>query len=214
MSDTNSPENKTQIQIYQDKGLTEKESEILAKYVEDGKPGLAKARSDSMRTIYALGYTCEEIHEMFPEYPLGLILHARVTHEWDKTKIDLSQKLSKIKENVIISKLESVQFLTEMLKAVHVKHRQDILRFLANPEREEAPKVLPNNLYGYQQILSLLDEVMGNNQNKDQKGAEMVSSPLVSVTINTEQPKTVEAKAVDAKTILKKKAEAVRGKKE
>ena len=212
MSDTNTPENKSPVQIYQDKGLTEKEAKVLAKYVEDGKPGLAKARSDSMRTIYTLGYSCEEIHEMFPEYPLGLILHARVNHEWDKTRLDLSEKLTKIKENVIVSKLESVQFLTEMLKAVHVKHRQEILRFLANPEREDPPKVLPNSLHGYQQILSLLDEVMGNNQKKDQKSGDMTASPLVSVTITTDQTKTVEAKSSDAKTILRKKAEAVRSK--
>lgn len=210
MSDTNIPENNA-VQVYQEKGLSEKEAKVLAKYVEEGKPGLAKARSDSMKTIYTLGYSCEEIHEMFPEYSLGLILHARVAHEWDKTRVDLSEKLSRIKENVIVSKLESVQFLTEMLKAVHVKHRQEILRFLANPEREEAPKVLPNSLHGYQQILSLLDEVMGNNQKKDSSQGEL-SSPLVSVTINTDQPKTIETKAVDSKTILRKKAEAIRGK--
>lgn len=212
MSDMNTPESKTQIEIYQENGLTEKEARVLAKYVEDGKPGLAKVRSDSMKTIYALGYSCEEIHEMFPEYPLGLILHARMTHEWDKTKVDLSKKLDKIKENVIVSKLESVQFLTEMLKAVHVKHRQEILRFLANPEREEPPKVLPNSLHGYQQILSLLDEVMGNNQKKDSKSGDVSSSPLVSVTITTDSPKTIEAKSSDAKSILKKKAEAIRSK--
>lgn len=212
MSDTNTPENKTSIQVYQEKGLSEKEAKVLAKYVEDGKPGLAKARSDSMKTIYTLGYSCEEIHEMFPEYPLGLILHARITHEWDKTRVDLSEKLSRIKENVIVSKLESVQFLTEMLKAVHIKHRQEILRFLANPEREEAPKVLPNSLHGYQQILSLLDEVMGNNQKKDAKAGELSASPLVSVTINTDQSKIVEAKSGDSKAILRKRAEAIRSK--
>jgi hypothetical protein len=212
MSDTNTPDNKAQIQLYQEKGLTEKEAQVLMRYIEDGKPGLAKARSESMRTIYTLGYSCEEIHEMFPEYSLGLILHARITHEWDKTRVDLSEKLSKIKENVIISKLESVQFLTEMLKAVHVKHRQDILRFLANPDREDAPKVLPNSLHGYQQILTLLDEVMGNNQNKDSKSSDFSASPLVSVTINTDQPKTVEAKVGDSKAILRKKADAIRGK--
>lgn len=211
MSDTNIPEVKTDIQIYQEKGLSEKEAKILIQYIQDGKPGLAKARSDSMKTIYTLGYSCEEIHEMFPEYSLGLILHARITHDWDKTKIDLSEKLNRLKENVIVSKLESVQFLTEMLKAVHVKHRQEILRFLANPEREEAPKVLPNSLHGYQQILSLLDEVMGNKTN-DAKQNEFSASPLVSVTINTDQSKTIETKAVDSKTILRKKADAIRNK--
>lgn len=212
MSDTNTPENKTDIQLYQEKGLSEREAKVLAQYVESGKPGLAKVRSDSMKTIYTLGYSCEEIHEMFPEYSLGLILHARVTHEWDRTRLDLGDRLNKIKENVIVSKLESVQFLTEMLKAVHVRHRQEILRFLANPEREEAPKVLPNSLHGYQQILSLLDEVMGNNQKKDGKPGEAMASPLVSVTINTDQVKPIEAKVTDSKTVLRKKADAIRSK--
>ena len=201
MSESNLPNNN--IVLYQEKGLSEKEAKTLDEYIEAGKPGLSKIRADSMLTLFNLGYSCEDIQKMVPEYNLGSILHARFTYGWDEAKMlfqnQVNQELIKTTNAV---KADSVKFMNELIMATHVKHRRDIARYLANPEKEDPPKCIPASLSQYQSVVTSLRDM---TEPKDNKGAA-VGNTLVSVVVNTSDPSDKK----DIKTILRKKAEAVK----
>jgi hypothetical protein len=200
MSDTETkPE--TALTVYQSAGLNEAEAKSVAEWVEKGKPGLARSKAESLGSIYLLGYTCQEIARMFPEYDLPLLLYARVEYGWDQAKLRYKNDLQEsIIESAKSVKLDSTQFMSEMIKATHVKWRADILRYLAAPDRVEPPACLPNTLHGYQSAVTMLNDLIEPKVQRLPGGGRIppsnidlppnqVAAPLVSVTVNQSSEK-------------------------
>jgi hypothetical protein len=155
-----------------------------------------------MLTLFNLGYSCEQIQNMVPEYSLGLILHARITYGWDEAKIifqsQVNQDLVKTTNAV---KADSIKFMNEMIMATHVKFRTEIARYLANPDKESPPKCLPASLSQYQGLIGTLRDA---TEPKD-GGSVAAGNTLVSVTVNNQSNEKS-----DVKTFLRKKADAVK----
>ena len=217
MSDLNSPKNsliETTINA-----LPIEEQDALLSYVESGKPPLSRVRSDALSTIYNLGHSCTDITRMFPEYSLGLIVHAKVSNQWDNSKEELS---SMIKESSINQaeavKIDSIRFLSELLTATHVKWRKDVLRYLANPDREKAPDCLPNSLSSYKDTVRALDEfaMLNPDAANKTKGASMPIgnlTQLISVNVDNNKEKSIDIKEVKdnrAATLLRQRSKEIK----
>lgn len=170
-----------------EKGLTEDEAKLLSKYLEEGKPGLAKSRAERMAEIYCLGYSCQEINRWFPEYPLEILLYARVHYGWDQIR---EKYLSSVQQEVLNSSLavrmDTMKFLQELLTATHVKWRKELLDYIADPETKKAPDFIPKNLYGYGQIIETLNKVV-RVAGPESKGGGLGESPLVSINVGQNQ---------------------------
>lgn len=162
------------LQLYQEKGLTEAESKLVDAWVTSGKPGIGRVKADFLSSIYNLGYTAQDIHKMFPEYgDLAAILFARFTFEWDRRRDEYSAHLrATIAPQAIDARLESVRFLTEVVRASHVKWREQIMRYLAAPDREKAPGFLADDIKEYKEIMLLLKELTTPDKIPGQKGDE------------------------------------------
>lgn len=176
---------------YESKGLTKNESELLAKWVEDGKPGLAKFKAERLGEIYCLGYTCQDIKKWFPEYPIEVLLWARIQYHWDETRIQYRKVVQQETLNAALAaRMESIRFLSDVIAATHTKHRKAILSYIADPDHNEAPgKIVPDNIHSYGYLISLLKEISTPNQDKNMTDK---SIPLVTVNVNNkDQPSVV-----------------------
>lgn len=178
--------NELSTEVFTEKGLTEQESKDLLEWITKGKPGLSKYKAEKFGEIYLMGYDCKEIADMFPEYPYECILWARVNYEWDELRTRHKTEMQeKTLEAAMNARLESIRFLSDVLKATHTKWRKEILDFIVHPEREKAPTFLPKNIYNYGQLVAVLDQLMNPDKGK---GADLdpsqLAAALFSVTIN------------------------------
>lgn len=171
------------------KGLTEDEAKVLAQWVEDGKPGVSKYKAERLGEIYCLGYSCKEISRWFPEFPYEIILWSRVYYKWDQLRDQYrNQVQQEIVRAALSTRLEAVRFLSDIITASHVKWRKEILSYLADPDKfEKPPKILPDNIYNYSQIVNQLKELTDPPAGK--KGEDLTTTPLVSVSINNSESK-------------------------
>ena len=148
------------VELYKSKGLTEEECKQLTKYNEAGRPGVAKLKVDALQALYNVGFTCQEIHEQFPEYPYGSILLCRVQQDWDNKRSLYRKGL----ENEMIStiknaRLESVKMVADIISATNIHWKQELMRYLANPDKEKAPDFLPKTMSQYGSLASLLKDL-------------------------------------------------------
>jgi hypothetical protein len=168
------------------KGLTEEEAKILNRWLEEGKPGLSKYKAERLGEIYCLGYSCRDIQKWFPEYPLEVLLWARVHYKWDAVR---EQYRSVVQQDTLhaalAARMDGVRFLSDLMTATHVHWRKQLLDYIADPENAEAPKFLPKDMYGYQVLINMLKDVTTPAQGKKSDGGEE-NSPLVSVNISTD----------------------------
>lgn len=171
------------------KGLTEDEAKALSKWIEDGKPGVSKHKAERLGEIYCLGYSCREITRWFPEFPYEIILWSRVYYKWDELRDQYRNQVQKeVLQAALNTRIDAIRFLSDIISASHLKWRKEILAYLADPEKhEKPPKILPDNIYNYSQIVNQLKELMEPPAGK--KGEELSTSPLVSVTVNSESKK-------------------------
>ena len=163
------------LELYKSRGLSDDETKQLVKYNEAGRPGVAKIKVDALQALYNVGYTCQEIHEQFPEYPYGAILLCRVQQDWDGKKTSYRKQLeSEMLSTVKNARLESVKMISDMIQATNVHWKRELMRYLANPDKEKAPDFLPKSMSQYGSLASLLkdltetekggkDDLPGNN---------------------------------------------------
>lgn len=192
--------NELSVSLFVEKGLTEDESTKLMAWIEKGKPGLSKYRAEKFGEIYLMGYDCKEIADMFPEYPYESILWARVLFDWDGLRGKyVTEMQEKTLQAAMNARVESIRFLSDVLRATHTKWRKEILDFIVHPEREKAPEFLPKNIYNYGQLIAVLDQLMnpskgGGNGDLD---PSQLAAALFSVTINNNsngESTTIEAR--------------------
>jgi len=168
-------------------GYTKEEANALVTYRERGLPGVSKLRADAFESLYIMGYTCKDIHDQFPEYELGLIVYARQKFKWDEKRANYQANLAaQVIQAAALAKAESVRFLYDVLSAVHAKNRNEIMRYLANPDKEKAPDFLPKSLGGYQTLINMINDLTAPPA-AAKGGANdpaNVASPLVNITLN------------------------------
>jgi len=148
------------LSLYTSKGLTEEESRQLVKYNESGRPGVAKLNVDALQALYNVGYSCQEINEQFPEYPMGAILLTRVQQDWDKKKVAYRKGLeAEIVGSVKNARVESVKMVADVIAATNIHWKQELMRYLANPTKEKAPEFLPKTMHQYGSLATLLKDL-------------------------------------------------------
>lgn len=198
------------LEIYKEKGLTEKEAELVTNWLDRGRPGIGKLKAEQLLSIYVLGYSCDDLNKEFPEYELPMLLWARIQYAWDDAREKYRKGVTaQVVESAIAAKAESIRFITDVMSATHVAWRKDILKYLAAPDREEKPKCLPNSLHQYGALVQLLDDMMSPKTPASAPGdsGDPLSSPLVSINVNTNGDRpTIDITPSDVKEALQKDA--------
>lgn len=179
-------------------GFSRDDAKTLAKWIDEGKPGLAKSKAETMGQIYLMGYSCKEIHKWFPEYPLELLLYARYQYDWDLLRHEYNNRvMTDIVQSAVNSRKDSIQLISDIMTATHTKWRKELMEYLTDPEGNKPPEFLPKNLDQYGKISSLLQSLVeppvrqkpGPQGHASKDGTP--TTPLVSVTVKNGNEKDV-----------------------
>ena len=138
-------------------GFTDAEAKVLCDWVDQGKPGLAATKSASFASMYAVGFSCQDIASQFPAFPLALLLYSRVRDGWDLLRAQFEARVTlHAPQAAQIAKNDATQLLSEIVKATNVKWRTELMQYLADPENVDAPGFLPDSVAQYQKIIDIL----------------------------------------------------------
>lgn len=145
----------------QEKGLTTEEAALVQKWLESNKPGISRIKADFLSSVYNLGYTCLQIHQKFPEYSLESLLWARIHFEWDKRRTDYTKELATSTVlNAGEAHLEGINFLSVVLKTVQADWRNQIIKWMAAPDREKRPDFLPTSMHQFMAVQEQLADLI------------------------------------------------------
>jgi hypothetical protein len=203
------------LEAYLDRGLSTTEAAMVVDWCDRGRPGVARLNLPFVEQLYVVGYSVQEIHENFPEFPFEAVLWAKAQFKWDEKRDQKKRDLARqTLPGALDARLDGIRFVTEIINATHVKWRNQIIKYMANPEREAPPECLPKSLHQYGALQELLQTMMGPPEGaKNSTGSALAAiGPLVNVTIangseggtDTASPKTIEIKSGDAKQALKR----------
>lgn len=187
------------IEVYKKKGLTEIEAKALKDWEEQGKPGLSKFRAERFGQIYILGYSCQDIQKWFSDYPIQILLWARIHYGWD----DLRQQYARsMQANAIQAALtvqsESIRLVADLAAATHLKWRTELMEYLASPEKTKAPEFLPKT---FNQYCDLMEQLIHMTTPLPGPGGEP-PKPLVNINIGN-NVKDIELPRITPKAVEK-----------
>lgn len=174
-----------------DQKFSREDAKLLAKWMDDGKPGLAKTKAESMSSLYVMGYSCREINKWFPSYSLELLLFARYQYSWDFLRVEYNNHVMKDASGAAEgSRNESIKFVSNIMTATHIKWKKQLAEYLADPDNVDPPNFLPKNMDQYGKISTLLQNLVApplRGKPGPQHGAinahGLPATPLVSVTV-------------------------------
>lgn len=151
--------------------LTPRELEAYRKYLESGKAPLAPSTSASFFQLFLQGHTCEEIAKLNPAFGLGIIVRARVEHDWDQQRLDHVQHLlDNIRQVVQTAQLGAVQFVAEGLAVYQKMAGEKFQKYLQSGKIEDLGDFKDMSFKTYKDLLEMLLKLTGQDANKKVSG--------------------------------------------
>jgi hypothetical protein len=187
--------------------LTPRERAAYRLSVDRKEPFLSPSLQDELYSLYQDGKTCEEIQALNKNLSLGMIVRARVDHEWDEKRAAyLKSMFDRAKGQAVQLSLESMGFLGDLLTAFHKHDRQKLQKFIqtGNPdELEGAMMTSASNLKLYRDVLELLLRLTGQGETKTQRVSGVVEHLHTTVpVVEAPLPKLPPAEPQTAAQIL------------
>jgi hypothetical protein len=177
--------------------LTPRERGALELYENspDGSVSLAPKTSAEFLQLYLQGYTSEEIQKLNPGFKLGLIVKARIEHDWDRHKREyIDTLLTQTRESVQKTQLEAIRFASDGM-AVHQRVLGGAFkRFLQTGDEEDLGVHKDQiSIRNYKEYVALLMQLTGQDSKKQVSG---------EITHKVEDPRTIDAAAVEGAALL------------
>ena len=118
--------------------FTERERGVLEKAEKEGIRPISPTLAAQMFELYLEGYSCEQIAKVNAPIREGEILFLRKKYQWDENKDNYCFNLqSQMRDKLMKQKLESLEFLTNMLAVTHKEHKEKSLRYLQTGKEED-----------------------------------------------------------------------------
>lgn len=176
--------------------LTPTELEAYQKYLEAGKPPLAASTAGKFFKLYLQGHTCQEIAELNPALGLGIVVRARVDHDWDKQREEHIQGiLTNIRQVVQKTQLDAIRFVSEGLAVFQKLAGDKFQKYLQSGDIKDLGDFKDMSFKSYKELLELMLKLTGQNENKKVSGEvvhrHQVVEPTPTVTgLRVDQPMT------------------------
>lgn len=191
--------------------FTVKERKALEEIEASGSRPISQTLALQFFELFLEGYTCYDIAKQNPPFKEGEILFLRRKYKWDEAKDDYAYKLQvQIRDKLIKQKLESLEFLTNMMAVTHKDQKEKTLRYLQTGKEEDRPETWITGPTAYKSVLETIQKITG----EDRISTQNIKSES-KVTVESNQPITVLSPELQSK-MLKKLAMAekiVEGKK-
>lgn len=146
-------------------GFSPDEMRLLKEIEEKGAKPISPTLAAQMFTLFVDGYSCGEIAKHNKTFTEGDILYCRKKYNWDSERDKYMSNLTvQIRERLQKAKLESVEFLTNMLSVMNKKHKDQALRYLQTGNSEDLPEFQINTIKGYKEVIETLSKVTGEDK--------------------------------------------------
>ena len=167
-------------------GWTEREMEALKDVGETGAKPIAPTLSAQMYNLFIEGYTCADIAKLNKGFTEGDVLYCRQRYKWDDQRDEYAMHLTRqVQQKMVKQKLETVEYLTNMLSVIHKEHKDIMLKFLQTGNIDDLPKI--GSLKTYKDIIETLAKVTGEDSTKKIKFEGRMQQD-VNVSNNTSTP--------------------------
>lgn len=118
------------------------------------------------------GYSTAEIQKLNPGFVLGIIVAARVEHEWDRHRADyINGLLSQTRETVQKTQLEAIRFASDGMTVYHRLVGAKFKKFLQSGREEDLGELSKDiSIKNYREYAGLLLQLTGQDNNKKVSG--------------------------------------------
>lgn len=138
--------------------------------------------------LFLNGYSCEEIAKLNEgKFDPGMIIDARVRHEWDARKsAHLESLYGGLLEKVKATQAEGAVFLTDMLSAAHKMYGSKIKKYLQTGDPKDLGGLQIESLDSYRKILETLMTLTGQHSGKTGQQPKVQIVAQGDVTVSNE----------------------------
>lgn len=178
--------------------LSPREKTALETHEAGNEPSLAPRTSAQFLELYLSGYTTEEIRNLNPGFKLGIIVKARIEHEWDKHKSEYIQTLlTQTRESVQKTQLEAIRFASDGMTVYQKVLGNAFKKYLqSGDEADLGPHKDQISIRNYKEYVALMLQLTG------QDGKKQVSGEI-NHNVNVSDPtKVIDAATVEGATLL------------
>jgi hypothetical protein len=187
-------------------GLTEEEIKVSEKYLRRHKTAGAVNDSESSKLyeLLMIGYSFSDIHQQYPQYPMGQIILTAALRGWCKDRDRMMGTLrDRIQARVAKSVIEQVDFLTTMLSVTNVQHMDAMRKYILDPINNPLPKLTIGDIKEYKEVAETLSKLVSSVSPGGKKSAMMdaiAAQPTtnkIEKTVNKQQVKVLDIRQLD-----------------
>ena len=112
-------------------GFSFRELEVFKEVEIVGFKPISPTLSAQLFELFLEGYSCAEIARKNPSFSEADILNCRKRHNWDDNKDRYAYDLQlQVREKLVKQKMESIEFLTNMMAVTHKAHKDKMMKYL------------------------------------------------------------------------------------
>ena len=118
-----------------------------------------------MFQLFLEGYSCSEIAKQNPPFNEIDLLYCRKKYNWDIEKDKYAMELQqRVREKLMKTKLESLEFLSNTLAASHKYHNAQLLKYIQSGKEEDKPENLISGTTSYKAIIETIAKLTGEDR--------------------------------------------------
>lgn len=161
--------------------LNEKEKDALAKLASDKR--LSTQTAIQLFGLFLQGYSTEEIMRLNPNYGsigLGLIVRARIEHEWDKLRAEyIGDLMLTVRQTVEKATLESIQFAADGMAVYRKLVGDRFKRYLQTGNVEDLGDFKDMSFRTYKDLIGIMRELTSESPAAPPRAVSFSSDPDV-----------------------------------
>jgi hypothetical protein len=167
--------------------FTEREWTLLSTVADTGVKPISPSLSAEMLNLYMESYSCEQIAHMNKGFAEVDVLYCRYKYDWDGQRDRYAKQLQEqVVQKLAKLKMESMEFLSNMLSILHKDEREKMIAYLQSGREEDRPKIWATNITTYKSVIETIQKLTGEDKiQKHEVKAEhrMIASPELKKAI-------------------------------
>jgi hypothetical protein len=180
-------ENSKNLPSIEEQRFSQRELKLLEEVKESGARPISATLAAEMYHLFLEGYSCGEIAKQNLPLTEGDVLYCRSRFKWDDEKDLYAFELQRrVKEKLMKTKLESLEFLSNTLAASHKYHNQKLLKYLQSGKDEDKPENLISGTTSYKAIIETIAKLTGEDRIQ-----KIESKSSVDVNIKNDDAKAI-----------------------
>jgi len=145
--------------------FTTEEWTSLLTVADKGVKPIAPSLAADMLNLFMENYSCTEIAKLNKGLSELDVLYCRYKYNWDEQRDKYARDLQdQVVGKLKKMKLESMEFLTNMLAALHKDERQKMMTYLQTGKEEDKPKLWANSITTYKGLIETIQKLTGEDK--------------------------------------------------